>query len=374
MDASIPLFEISYDEREIENALDSITRGQYWAKGPYVDEFESALEDYLDVEHAVTVNSGTSALVCALKAQGIGSGDKVIVPSFTFIATPNAVRLAGAEPVFADIERETYGLDPSDVSDRMTPDTAAILPVHCYGGGCRISELASLADKHGVTLIEDAAEAFGATIDDEALGTLGDTGVLSFCQNKVAATGEGGAVVTDDDDVARRAEEYRSHGRTSSSYFTDASSGEYVGLGGNLRMADVVAAIGAAQLEKADSLVERRRQVADWYQQELADVERLDPHSVPYGQHVYQLYTVTFDSSIDRESVIKHLQEVGVASKVYWDPPAHRTEAYREALRVQPDLLVTDDVASRVLSLPMYPGLSKEQVEYVTDAIESAVT
>lgn len=374
MNPRIPLFEISYDDREIENALDSITRGGYWANGPYIEEFESALESYLGVEHAVTVNSGTSALHCALEAHNIGPGDEVIVPSFTFIATANAVRLAGAEPVFCDIERETYGLDPSSVSDHINDATAAILTVHCYGGGCQIGELASIAAEHDVALIEDAAESFGATVGGQMLATVGDTGVLSFCQNKVITSGEGGAIVTDDPKIARRAERYRSHGRTSESYFSDAKSGEYASLGGNMRMPDMVAAVGAAQLEKVDSLIDQRREVADRYRSRLDDIQSVQPHAVPHGNHVYQLYTVTLDNDVDRESVIDALAANDIASKVYWDPPVHRTKYYEQTTPTCSDLPVTDDIASRVLSLPMYPGLSEAEVGRITSTIQRTVT
>jgi len=371
---SIPLFEIFYDQREIENVLDSITRGGYWANGPYVNEFESELESYLGVEHAVTVNSGTTALHCALEAHDIGPGDEVIVPSFTFIATANAVRLAGAEPVFSDIERETYGLDPNDVSNRINEATEAILPVHCYGGGCRIDELAAIAADHDVILIEDAAESFGATVDGRMLGTIGDTGVLSFCQNKVITSGEGGAVITDDPEVAHRAECYRSHGRTSESYFTDTKSGEYVDLGSNFRMADMVAAVGAAQLKKADSLIEQRRQLADRYRNGLDEIQSVQPHALSHGQHVYQLYTVSLDRNVDRKSIIDALAQDGISSKVYWDPPVHRTKYYRETTQNRPNLPVTDDVASRVLTLPMYPGLSDTDVDRIVSTIQETVT
>lgn len=374
MASEIPLFQIAYDHLEIENAIDSIERGSYWAKGPYVDEFESELESYLGVEHAVTVNSGTSALRCALAAHGIGEGDEVIVPSFTFIATANAVKLAGANPVFADIDRETYGLDPDAVESRIGSATKAILPVHCYGGACRIEELASIAAEHGVPVIEDAAEAFGATVNGAPLGTIGKTGVLSFCQNKVLATGEGGAVVTDDDTIAERARLYRSHGRASESYFEDAGTGTYVSLGANLRMPDVVAAIGTAQLSKVESLIEGRRRVAAWYEAELRDVPSVTPHDSAHGTHVYQLFTVTLDDAVDRASVVETLADEGIASKVYWDPPVHRTEYYRREREESSTLPVTEDVASRVLSLPIHPDLSRTAVERIGSTLRRAVT
>jgi perosamine synthetase len=375
MGSNIPLFEISYDETEIENALESITRGGYWAKGPFVTDFEERLAEFLGVDHAVTVNSGTSALLAALVAHDIGPGDEVVVPSFTFIATANAVRLAGARPVFADIERETYGLDPASVRERIGPDTEALLPVHPYGGACKIHELADVASEHGLVVIEDAAEAFGATAGDEMLGTVGDSAALSFCQNKVITTGEGGAVLTDDPDVARKARLFRSHGRASEAYFDSAETGEYVTVGTNVRMADVNAAIGCAQLSKAEELISQRRSVATSYHDRLAEVPSVEPHRTEHGRHVYQLYTVTLDDGVDRNRIIEQLAAENVDSKIYWDPPTHRTECYRHRRQDAADPLpVTDDVSSRVLSLPMHPELADEAIDRVVDVIRRATS
>ncbi|APX98490.1 DegT/DnrJ/EryC1/StrS family aminotransferase [Natronorubrum daqingense] len=376
MSDEIPLFEIPWDESDIANATDSISRGAYWANGPYIDAFERGLEEYLGVEHAVTVNSGTTALVAALKAYGIGEGDEVIVPSFTFIATANAVRLVGATPVFADIDRRTYGLDPEHVETQVTDDTAALLPIHPFGAACDVDPLADIAAGLEVPLIEDAAEAFGGDYHGRTLGTIGDAGAFSFCQNKVLPTGEGGAVVTDDDAVARRLEQFRSHGRSSSDYFDSASSGEYTALGTNIRMSDLVASIGCSQLERVETHISNRRTVATQLSEQLRALEGVEPHTADgYGRHVYQLYTVTLDPEIDRKSVIDALDRRGIASKVYWDPGVHLTETYREEYGSEVGALpVTEEITSRVLSLPMHPNLKPQEidriVEGVTDGLE----
>jgi len=370
---AIPLFEIDWAESDIEAVADSIQRGGYWAKGPYVETFEKQIESYLGVDHALVVNSGTTALVAALEGLGIGEGDEVIVPSFTFIATANAVQLAGAEPVFADIERETYGLDPAAVKEQITDDTAAILPVHCYGGACKIHELAAVADDHGVALLEDAAEVFGAESEGEMLGTVGDAAALSFCQNKIVPTGEGGAVVTDSGEIAHRVKLYRSHGRATTDYFDSASSGEYAALGTNIRMSDLTAALGCSQLDRVEELIAGRQRAADQYNDAFAGVEGVSPHRAPEGgTHVHQLYTVELAPEIDREHVVETLGERGISSKVYWDPPVHRTTHYRKRGST-PDLPVTDEVASRVLSLPMHPNLSEREIKRVVAAVRTAV-
>lgn len=375
MTEAIPLFEIPWDDGEVKNVVDSVTRGSYWAKGPYVSEFEERIEEYLGVEHAIAVNSGTTALVAALAASDVGRGDEVIVPSFTFIATVNAVELVGATPVFADVERETYGLDPDAVHEAITPATAAIVPVHPYGGACKIRELREVVRGRDVALIEDAAESFGTDVDGTPVGTFGDAAALSFCQNKVVATGEGGAVVTDDEDLAEELRLFRSHGRASEGYFESADSGRYVAVGSNLRMADVVAAVGCAQLDKVEDLIAGRRRAAGQLDAAFEDVDGVEPYDGGVADRsVYQLYTVTLGVSIDRGAVVETLADADIDSKVYWDPPVHRTEYYRTNRRGVPDLPVTDEIASRVLSLPMHPELSAEETDRIASAVRNAIS
>lgn len=370
----IPLFEIDHRSSDIDAITNSINRGGFWAKGPYVDQFESDLESYLDVDHTLVVNSGTTALVAALKGFGIGRGDEVIVPSFTFIATANAVRLVDAEPVFADIMAETYGLSPSSVESKISDDTAAIVLVHPYGTSSQINDIKRIANEHGIVLIEDAAEVLGAEYGAQKLGTFGDAATLSFCQNKIIATGEGGAIVTDDDELAKKVKLYRSHGRASSNYFESSDSGQYVDVGTNIRMSDLTAALGCSQLDRIDSLIEGRRRAAAELDDGFADVDGVQPHEPPEGgTHVYQLYTVELADWIDRDHVIETLDNRNIASKVYWDPPVHRTEYYTKTKDEISDLPVTDDVSSRVLSLPMHPNLSTEETTRIVNAVADAV-
>lgn len=372
---SIPLFEIDWNERDIEHVIDSIRRGGYWANGPYVSEFESLIEEYLGIEEAVVVNSGTSALVCALRAHGVGPGDEVILPSFTFIATANAVELVGATPVFADIERETYGLDPDSVRSQLTSETVAIVPVHPYGGACRIDALTTVADEHDLTVIEDAAEVFGGSHRGRKLGTIGDSAALSFCQNKIITTGEGGAVVTDDPEVARRVKLFRSHGRASEEYFYSDERGSYVDVGANLRMSDLSASLGCSQIDRVEQLIEDRRHVAGEFDDRLESISHVEPHAIDSGRHVYQLYTVTFDGCVDRETVRTTLEEHDISSKPYWDLPVHLTEPYRDRYGHEPGSLpVTEDVAGRILSLPMHPNLTVEEIDRVVQAVRAGIT
>ncbi len=214
MDWKIPLFKIYWDEEDVKMATKSIQRGMFWAIGPNIERFENMLAEYTGRKYAVAFNSGTSALHAALLAYGIGEGDEVIVPSFTFIATANAPLFVGAKPVFADIEEKTFGLDLEDVLRKITPRTKAIIPVHYGGGACRVEELSEIAREHNLLLIEDAAESLGATVGGKKVGRFGNCAILSFCANKVITTGEGGAAVTDSAETAEKLRLIRSHGRS----------------------------------------------------------------------------------------------------------------------------------------------------------------
>jgi dTDP-4-amino-4,6-dideoxygalactose transaminase len=369
---NIPLFEIAWDETDISNVVESLSRGSYWAKGPFVDQFEEGLESYFGINHTITTNSGTTALVAALKACGVGQGDEVIVPSFTFIATANVVKLVGATPVFADIEADTFGLDPESVKSKITADTAAIIPVHVYGTSCRIHELNEIATENELWLIEDTAEAFGATANGELAGTVGDIAALSFCQNKILPTGEGGAVVTDDEELASKTSQFTNHGRVGENYFDSVDSGEYMTVGSNYRMPDMVAAVGCSQLSKVDDLIDSRRAVADQYRKILKDIEGVEQHEPIAGHdHVYQLFAVLFENESVRSQVVKTLTEEGISCKIYWNPPVHQTGLF--AAEKQLSLPQTDEISSRVLSLPMYPTLSFANVERIVRTIYHAM-
>jgi dTDP-4-amino-4,6-dideoxygalactose transaminase len=371
MTEPIPLFEIPWDETDISNAVESISRGGYWAKGPFIDEFEEGLESYFGIGHTVSMNSGTTALVAALKACGVGPGDEVIVPSFTFVATANVVKIVGAEPVFADIESETFGLDPQSVKSKLTDNTAAVIPVHVYGTPCRIHELNDIAENNDLWLVEDAAEAFGATADGALAGTVGDIAALSFCQNKILPTGEGGAVITDDSVLAKNARQFSNHGRADGAYFRSVDSGEYERVGSNYRMSDMVAALGAAQLSKVDDLIDSRRAVAARYRERLADVAEVTSHEPLCGHdHVYQLYTVRLDSEAVRSDVINALRDADISCKIYWDPPLHQNDVFGAD---HPSLPRTEEISSQVLSLPMYPTLPLRDVDQVVETITEAV-
>jgi perosamine synthetase len=365
----VPLFEIYWDDVDVRRVTEAITSGRNWAIGAEVHEFEQALARYTDNRFCVTFNSGTSGLHAALLAHGVGEGDEVIVPSFTFIATANAPLFVGARPVLADIEEGTYGLAADDIQEKITSRTKAIIPVHYGGCPCRIRELREIADDNGLLLIEDAAESLGATVDGQPVGTFGVAAVLSFCQNKVITTGEGGAVVTNSLPIYERLKLIRSHGRVDDdNYFRANERMDYVTLGYNFRMSNIVAALGIAQLEKVDKLIAMRREKAALLTAKLRrDVSVVIPPNPPNGyHHVYQMYTV---EAPQRDDLMRSLADKGIAAKVYFEP-VHLTHFYKQVLKYAEKLPTTEEVAQRVVTLPMYPTLGNEDIGFIVDEIK----
>ena len=339
-----------------------------WAVGSNVAQFEKELTEYIGMKYCLTFNSGTSALHAGLIAHNIGRGDEVIVPSFTFIATANAPRFVGAKPVFADIEESTLGLNPESVIETITPKTKAIIPVHYGGCPCKIRELREIADDHNLVLIEDAAEAFGASIDGKMVGSYGDFAMFSFCQNKIITTGEGGAMVTDSKGLYEKAKLIRSHGRLETSdYFSSHESMDYITLGYNFRLSNISASLGLAQLKKVEAIIDMRTRIAEIYTSLLSTkVPVASLVSVPDGyKHVHQLYSVGVP---DRDTLMQFLSEHGIMTKVYF-PPVHLTHYYHHELGYQVSLPVTERIANDIVSLPIYPGMPVEDTERVVQSI-----
>ena len=367
----IPLFKIYWDEDDVEEVTESIRAGMNWATGPNLAKFEESIASYVGTEYAVTFNSGTSALHAALLAHGLKNGDEVIVPSFTFIATANAPLFVGAKPVFADIEEETFGLDPDDVKEKITKKTKAIIPIHYGGCPCKIRELKEIAEDHNLILIEDAAESLGARIGDKKVGTFGDSAMLSFCQNKIITTGEGGAIVTDSREMYERLKLLRSHGRLETQdYFSSSEIMDYITLGYNFRMSNITAALGIAQLRKADEIIEMRRKNVEYLAAQLKDIEDVTTPKTPKDYYnVYQMFTMRISATI-RDDLIKYLADKGVMTKVYF-PPIHLTDFYKNKLGCINNLPVTEELSSKVLTLPMHPTLTDEEMDYMSDEIKN---
>ena len=369
----IPLFKIYHDEEDVKSVNNIIKRGKFWAGGTTIDEFEDKIAKYIGRKYCVVFNSGTSALHAALSAYGIKSGDEVIVPSFTFISTANTPLFVGAKPVFADIEEKTFGLDPESVRKKITGKTKTIIPIHYGGSPCRIEELKKIAEEKKIILIEDAAESFGARINNKKVGTFGDSAMFSFCQNKIITTGEGGAMVTDSKYIYEKLKLIRSHGRQEEpNYKNTPEYLDHITLGYNFRMPDMVAALGLSQIKKTDKVIEMRRKNARYLTEKLKDINEISVLTTPGGYfYVYQLFTIMVKEGKEiRNNLMKKLAEDGIMTKVYFYP-AHLTRFYRNAFGYREgDLPITEKISDHVLTLPMYPEITKEEMDYVSEAIK----
>ena len=373
MNWKIPLFKIYWDDDDIAAVNEAIQRGMFWAIGPNVDKFEEMLSQYVGTKYALVFNSGTSALHAVLLAHRIGPGDEVIVPSFTFIATANAPLFVGAKPVFADIEEGTYGLDPKDVERRITRKTRAIIPIHYGGSPCLVTELKAVAERHNLLLIEDAAESLGAAVNGKKVGSFGNASVLSFCSNKIITTGEGGAVLTDSQEIYERLKLVRSHGRIeNSNYFSSSEPMDYVTLGYNFRMSDITAALGIAQLKKIDKIIGMRRVNARKLSLALSQIAGIEvPHASDGYLHVYQMYTINVnDGQERRDALLASLTSKGIMTKVYF-PLVHLTHFYKNKLAYQCELPTSERLSKHVLTLPMYPGLTEDEINYIGNGVKA---
>ena len=373
MSWKIPLFKTYWDETDIESVTNVIKRGSYWATGPEIKEFEEKIVGYVGTKYAVTFNSGTSALHALLLAYDLKQGDEVIVPSFTFITTANAPLFVGAKPVFAEIEDRTYGLDPEDVKKRITPKTKAIIPIHYGGCPCLIRELKEIAEDHNLLLIEDAAESLGAKINDNKVGTFGDSAMFSFCQNKVISTGEGGAITTDSKEIYEKLKLIRSHGRLETQdYFSSTEYMDYVTLGYNFRMPTMNAALGLSQLKKIDKVIKMRRDKAEYMTKKLSRIKEITlPTAPPDYFHVYQMYTIRIDGTRQiRDRLIQYLGDKGISTKVYFEP-VHLSYFYKNKFGFKGgDLPVTERIADQVLTFHTHPLLKNEEIDYISEEID----
>lgn len=370
MSWKIPLFKIFSDGIDTEYVRNVIERGSNWANGSEINEFEKKIADYVGIKYALTFNSGTSALHALLIAYGMGSNDEIIVPSFTFIATANSPLFVGARPVFSEIEEKTCGLDPEDVKEKISHKTKAILPIHYGGCPCLIKELRDIADDHKIILIEDAAESLGAKIGCSQVGTFGDSAILSFCQNKIITTGEGGAVITNSKKIFEKLKLLRSHGRLENcDYFSSTESMDYVTLGYNMRLSSISAALGLSQLEKIDDIIKLRRSRAEYMSKKLENISKICVLSPPSDYfHVYQMFTIRTSANY-RNKLMDHLANKGIMTKIYF-PSVHLTDFYRTKLDCRiGQLPVTENISNQVLSLPIYPTLMETEIDYIVDCL-----
>ena len=358
-------------------AVAEVLRSGWASQGPAVARFEELFAQMAGTRHAVAVSSCTTALHLALILAGVEPGDEVICPSYSFIATANAALYIGAIPIFADIEPDTWNIDPQDALRRISPRTKAIVPVHQVGLAADLDRLAPLPP--GVTIVEDAACAIGSTYRGRPVGSHGHIACFSFHPRKTLSTGEGGMITTDDTEIADRARRLRSHGASVSAWSRNASNGvvfeEYRELGFNYRMSDIQAAIGVAQVPKVPRLLALRRAAAARYDAAFRGLRELQVPARPaYADHAFQSYGIRLTSECrrDRDSVLRALVERGISCR-RGIPPIHLEPLYRD--RFGPiSLPVTEEVASRSLFIPLYASLSESDQTRVIDAVREIVT
>lgn len=355
----VPVADPTIGERA-RRRVDEVLQSGQLADGEPVRAFEREFADYCGVDHGVACANGTAALHAALRACGIGPGDTVVTTPFSFVATANAVRFCGAEPVFADVDPGTLNLDPAavrEVIEARDGDVDALLPVHLYGLPAEMDALLAVAEEYDAVLIEDAAQAHGATYGGRPVGSLGDAAAFSFYPTKNLTTGEGGMVVTDRDDVAERAARFVNHGRD--------ADGAYVSLGHNFRLTSVAAAVGRVQLERLPDFVATRRDTAARYDRALEGSSVTAPPAPSRAEHAYHQYTVRCD---DPDALAAHLDDHGVDSAVYYPTPIPELPAYGD---VEASTPVASRASARVLSVPVHPELSARQVDAVVGALET---
>ncbi|MGQ9693028.1 MAG: DegT/DnrJ/EryC1/StrS family aminotransferase [Thermaceae bacterium] len=351
----IPIAKPQIGEEELR-AVSEVLQSGVLAQGPKVQAFEEAFARFVGVKYAVATSSGTTALHIALLAHGIGPGDEVILPSFSFIATANSVLYVGARPVFVDIDPVTFNLDPRRIEEAITARTKAILLVHLYGLPADMDPILDIAQRHGLVLIEDACQAHGAEYKGRKVGSFG-TGTFSFYPTKNITSGEGGMITTNDPLIAERSRILRSHGMRRRYYHEE--------LGFNFRMTDVHAAIGLAQLAKLERFNQARQSNARFLSERLKGV--LTP-VVPEGRtHVFHQYTIRVPDG-KRDALRAHLASRGVGSEVYYPLPIHQQEVYRK-LGYAASLPETERAAAEVLSLPVHPGLTEADLETIVQAV-----
>lgn len=373
-DWSIPLTDIAMPEQDVEAVLDCLRSG-WLTMGPRTKAFEEALSQYVGTSHAATVSSGTAALHLACKAAGLGPGDEVIVPAFTFVASAGAVRYVGAEPVLCDVHSaHDFNIDPEDVERRITSRTKAVVAVHFCGYPADVLGLRKLCDEHGLVLIEDCAQAIGGRVDDSKrqVGTVGELGAFSFFSKKQLCVGEGGMVTTSDDELDVRVRLFRSHAMTSSTW--DRHRGhdpayDITDIGFNFRMDEPRAALGLSRLQRLDEEIARRRELVQIYRQLLADIPGVelafDDDAVSRGSHF--AFPVLLADRESRNRFRDELKANGIQTT--WYPALHTFTAYRRTVPVD-SLPRASEAADRHCVLPLSSSMSEEDIEVVVRAVE----
>jgi perosamine synthetase len=355
----IPVSKPALIGREKEYVMDCIESSWISSNGKYIELFEKKFAEHIGAKHALTCSNGTVALHLALLALGVGPGDEVIVPTLTYVATANAVRYTGAIPVLADSEPDTWNIDPEKIEELITDRTKAIIPVPLYGHPCDMDAIMEIATRHGLYILEDAAEALGAKYKGRLCGSMAHISTFSFYGNKTITTGEGGMVVTNDDAIAKKVRLLKGQGMDADKRYW------FPVVGYNYRMTNIEAAIGLAQIENIGKFLEKRRLIARWYDESLKDIPGITlPAEKDYALHSYWMYTILIEDGFgkNRDEVIELFQKNGVETRpVFY--PMHVMPVYKED---SDRLKCAEEVASKGINLPTFYELTEEDVKFVT--------
>ena len=365
---ALPLARPDISDREIE-LVTQVLRSDVLALGSFAPRFEEAIAGIAARRHGIACSSGTAGLHLGVRALEIGEGDEVITTPFSFVASANCLLYERAVPRFVDIEEDTLGLDPDLVEGAASPRTRAVLPVHVFGRPCRIEAITSVARARGWALIEDSCEGLGSSVGGRPLGSFGDVSVFAFYPNKQITTGEGGMVVTDDDELAETMRSLRNQGRD-----RDGTWLRHVRLGYNYRLDEMSAAMGVAQVERLAELQAGRARVAGAYERALGEAEWVTLPRAGDGEFVdWFVYVIRLDPGIDRDALIPRLAERGVPSRPYFSP-IHLQPLYRDEFGFKPgDFPVTERVAASTLALPFSSRLTDDEVGYVAETLSAVV-
>jgi dTDP-4-amino-4,6-dideoxygalactose transaminase len=358
-------FHVPYLTPDDVDSVAKCLRETRLSQGKYVEDFEKQFAEYVGTKHAIATSNGTTALHTALAAMNVKEGDEVIVPSFSFIATANCVLYQKAKPIFVDVDSRTFNIDPEKIEPRITERTKAIIPVHYGGQPCDMDEINKIARNHNLMILEDSAEAHGSKYRGKMAGNLGDAACFSFYPNKNLTTGEGGMVTTNNDEIARKAKLIRSHGQDSRYH--------HIMLGYNYRMTDIQASLGISQLRRLNSVVEMKRKLAAYYDDQIT--RNCKDVSVPLVKndrtHTYMFYSVCFQSQKHRDHMQLILEKSGIETRIAF-PPIHLQPLYQELFGfTSGSLPITEDIANRILSLPIYPMMKKTEQDYIVSILNA---
>lgn len=369
----IPYGRQTIEDDDIDSVIE-VLKSDYLTTGPKIAEFEKSVADYVGAKYAVAISNGTSALHAACFAAGIGPGDEVITTPITFAASSNCVLYCGGTPVFADIDPKTYNIDPDDIRKKITDKTKAIIAVHLAGQPCDMDEIHKIAKENNLIVIEDGAHALGSVYKGKKVGSLSDMTTFSFHPVKPITTGEGGMIVTDNEEFYKKMVLFRSHGITRDEAMMTRNDGPWFyqqfELGFNYRITDIQCALGCSQMKKLDRFLAKRKEIVLRYNEAFADCENIvTPYQLPETESGWHLYIVQV-KNCDRKQIFEALRDKGIGVNVHYIPvymhPYYQEHGYKDV-----HCKNAEEVYSHIISLPLYPGLTEEQQRYVIDTLKS---